>query len=82
MVTFSTSTTVAYVHYAMENCLDLAIRTEGAVGNVAPTIDKNAACCALGIYAEYVLGCYALRGDVRFLQGDTIAALSLFIAFG
>ena len=32
-----------YVHYAMENCLDLAIRTEGAVGNVAPTIDKNAA---------------------------------------
>ena len=25
----------------MENCLDLAIRTEGAVGNVAPTIDKK-----------------------------------------
>ena len=32
-----------------------------------------AACCALGIYAEYVLGCYVLRGDVCFLQGDTIA---------
>ena len=57
----------------MENCLDLAIRTEGAVGNVAPTIDKNAACCILGIHAEYVLGCYVLRGNVCFLQGDSIA---------
>ena len=25
----------------MENCLDLAIRTEGAVGNVAPTIEQS-----------------------------------------
>ena len=25
----------------MENCLDLAIRTEGAVGNVAPTIEQG-----------------------------------------
>ena len=49
-----------YVCYAMENCLDLAIRTEGVVGNVAPTIDKNATCCTLGIHAEYVLG--LLRG--------------------
>ena len=26
----------------MENCLDLAIRTEGAAGSVAPTIDRDA----------------------------------------
>ena len=31
---------VCFVNFAMENCLDLAIRTEGAAGSVAPTIDN------------------------------------------
>jgi hypothetical protein len=26
-----------FVHFAMEKCLDLALRTEGAAGSVAPT---------------------------------------------
>ena len=30
-----------YALLGMENCLDLAIRTEGAVGNVAPTIEQS-----------------------------------------
>ena len=30
---------VCFVRFAMEDCLDLAIRTEGAAGSVAPTID-------------------------------------------
>ena len=44
-----------YVCYAMENCLDLAIRTEGVVGNVAPTIDKNAAYSKKGAIARSLL---------------------------
>ena len=34
-----------FVHCAMEDCLDLAIRTEGAAGSDAPTIDKYPASC-------------------------------------
>ena len=69
-----------YVCYAMENCLDLAIRTEGVVGNVAPTIDKNATCCTLGIHAEYVLG--LLRGAWwTFVSYRAILSPALSLSF-
>ena len=34
---------VCFVRFAMEDCLDLAIRTEGATGSDAPTIDSHPA---------------------------------------
>ena len=33
----------SHLPFSMENCLELAIRTEGAVGSVAPTIEQGMA---------------------------------------
>ena len=55
-----------FVHFAMEKCLDLALRTEGAAGSVAPTqtpsgsrITSPLRSVSSAIYFVYSVACYA-----------------------
>ena len=55
--------TSCFLRFSMENCLDLAIRTEGAAGSVAPTIEHGIVfgCIVLltilGLIITYVVIC-------------------------
>ena len=65
----------SHLRFSMENCLELAIRTEGAVGSVAPTIEQG---IVLAIYLPNATRTFAL--DLKKSAGYTLVNIGKYRA--